>query len=207
MTKLYKVDKSLIWSHQAPKAWYETLSTYLIRKWIRMRQYVKDFVYQDGTKGDISVQPKLGLWYLRDSPFDLEAFSDSDYAGASLDRKSTIGGSQFLGKRLISWQCKKQTIVANSTTEAEYVAAANCCGQGRLMVFKCSGLYTSAIWIEVGRIWLCCSQVFKDGFNGCIGLKMLFGLVLRVKYGKKLVSAVRLALCCWAKCSYCRKLS
>ncbi|GJS86415.1 putative ribonuclease H-like domain-containing protein [Tanacetum coccineum] len=45
-------------------------------------------------------------------------------------RKSTIGGCcQFLGKRLISWQCKKQTIVANSTTEAEYVVAANCCGQ------------------------------------------------------------------------------
>ncbi|GJR32737.1 putative ribonuclease H-like domain-containing protein [Tanacetum coccineum] len=74
-------------------------------------------------------QPKLGLWYPRDSPFDLEAFSDSDYAGASLDRKSTTGGCQFLGRRLISWQCKKQTIVANSTTEAEYVAAANCCGQ------------------------------------------------------------------------------
>ncbi|GKE21137.1 hypothetical protein Tco_1432649, partial [Tanacetum coccineum] len=74
-------------------------------------------------------QPKLGLWYLRDSPFDLEVFSDSDYAGASLDRKFTTGGCQFLGKRLISWQCKKQTIVANSTTEAEYVAAANCCGQ------------------------------------------------------------------------------
>ncbi|GJX30200.1 retrovirus-related pol polyprotein from transposon TNT 1-94 [Tanacetum coccineum] len=54
----------------------------------------------------------------RDSPFDLEAFSDSDYAGASLDRKSTTGGCQFLGKRLISWQCKKQTIVANSTTKA-----------------------------------------------------------------------------------------
>ncbi|GKD60749.1 putative ribonuclease H-like domain-containing protein [Tanacetum coccineum] len=52
----------------------------------------------------------------------------SDYARASLDRKSTTGGCQFLGKRLISWQCKKQTIVANSTTEAEYVAAANCCG-------------------------------------------------------------------------------
>ncbi|GJY77204.1 putative ribonuclease H-like domain-containing protein [Tanacetum coccineum] len=74
-------------------------------------------------------QPKLGLWYPRDSPFELEAFSDSDYGGASLDRKSTTGGCQFLGRRLISWQCKKQTIVANSTTEAEYVAAANCCGQ------------------------------------------------------------------------------
>ncbi|GKE35834.1 hypothetical protein Tco_1455156 [Tanacetum coccineum] len=64
-------------------------------------------------------QPKLGLWYLKDSPFNLEAYTDSDYAGASLDRKSTIGGCQFLRRRLISWQCKKQTIVANSTTEAE----------------------------------------------------------------------------------------
>ncbi|GKD86419.1 hypothetical protein Tco_1357573, partial [Tanacetum coccineum] len=74
-------------------------------------------------------QPKLGLWYPKDSPFDLEAFSDSDCAGAGLDRKSITGGCQFLGKRLISWQYKKQTIVANSATKAEYVAAANCCGE------------------------------------------------------------------------------
>ncbi|GJY83174.1 putative ribonuclease H-like domain-containing protein, partial [Tanacetum coccineum] len=74
-------------------------------------------------------KPHLGLWYPRESPFDLEAFSDSDYGGSNLDRKSTTGGCQFLGQRLISWQCKKQTIVATSTTEAEYVAAANCCGQ------------------------------------------------------------------------------
>ncbi|GKA85606.1 putative reverse transcriptase domain-containing protein [Tanacetum coccineum] len=178
-------------------------------------------------------RPKLGLWYPKDSPFILEAFSDSDYAGASLDRKSTTGGCQFLGSRLISWQCKKQTVVANSTTEAEYIAASHCCGQvlwiqnqmldygynfmqtkihvdnesaicvvknpvyhsktkhieirhhfirdsyekrliemvkihtdnnvanfltkafdGRLMVYKCSGLYKSAIWIEGGRCFL-----------------------------------------------------
>ncbi|GJX48210.1 putative ribonuclease H-like domain-containing protein [Tanacetum coccineum] len=74
-------------------------------------------------------RPNLGLWYPKDSPFILEAFSDSDYAGASLDRKSTTGGCQFLGSRLISWQCKKQTVVANSTTEAEYIAASHCCGQ------------------------------------------------------------------------------
>ncbi|GJX08231.1 putative ribonuclease H-like domain-containing protein [Tanacetum coccineum] len=71
-------------------------------------------------------QPKLGLWYPKDSPFDLVAYTDSDYAGASLDRKSTTGGCQFLGCRLISWQCKKQTVVANSITEAEYVAASSC---------------------------------------------------------------------------------
>ncbi|GKA10837.1 putative ribonuclease H-like domain-containing protein [Tanacetum coccineum] len=88
-------------------------------------------------------QPKLGLWYPRDSPFGLEAFSNSDYGGANLDRKSTIGGCQFLGRRLISWQCKKQTIVANSTTEAEYVAAANCYGQ--------------VLWIQ--------NQMMDYGFN------------------------------------------
>ncbi|GJT15433.1 putative ribonuclease H-like domain-containing protein [Tanacetum coccineum] len=64
-------------------------------------------------------KPKLGLWYPKDSPFDLEAYTDSDYAGASLDRKSTTGGCQFLGSRLISWKCKKKTVVANSTMKAD----------------------------------------------------------------------------------------
>ncbi|GJY93426.1 retrovirus-related pol polyprotein from transposon TNT 1-94 [Tanacetum coccineum] len=70
-------------------------------------------------------QPKLGLWYPIDSPFDLVAYFDSDYDGASLDRKLTTRGYQFLGCRLISWQCKKQTVVATSSTEAEYVAGAS----------------------------------------------------------------------------------
>ncbi|GJW22122.1 putative ribonuclease H-like domain-containing protein [Tanacetum coccineum] len=81
-------------------------------------------------------QPKLGLWYPRDSPFVLEAYSDSDYAGSNGDRKSTTGGCQFLGRRLISWQCKKQTVVATSSTEAEYVAAAHCCGQSTICIVK-----------------------------------------------------------------------
>nr|GEW64381.1 ribonuclease H-like domain, reverse transcriptase, RNA-dependent DNA polymerase [Tanacetum cinerariifolium] len=98
LNKVYRVEKALYGLHQTPKAWY--------------------------LKG----QPKLGLWYLRDSSFDLKAYSDSDYAGANLDRKSTTGGCQFLGRNLISWQCKKQTIVATSTTEAEYVAVAHYCG-------------------------------------------------------------------------------
>ncbi|GJR30803.1 putative ribonuclease H-like domain-containing protein [Tanacetum coccineum] len=88
-------------------------------------------------------KPKLGLWYPRVSSFDLESYSDSDYAGANLDRKSTTRGCQFLGRRLISWQCKKQTIVATSTTEAEYVAAASCCGQ--------------VLWIQ--------NQMLDYGFN------------------------------------------
>ncbi|GJX72319.1 uncharacterized mitochondrial protein-like protein [Tanacetum coccineum] len=74
-------------------------------------------------------QPKLGLWYPKDSPFYLVAYTDSDYAGASLDRKSTIGGCQFFRCRLISWQCKKQTMVANSTIKAEYAVVLSLCGQ------------------------------------------------------------------------------
>nr|GEX63538.1 hypothetical protein [Tanacetum cinerariifolium] len=71
--------------------------------------------------------PKLGLWYPKESPFDLVAYSDSDYGGASQDHKSTNRGCQFFGRRLISWQCK--TNVATSITEAEYVATASGCGQ------------------------------------------------------------------------------
>ncbi|GJT66851.1 hypothetical protein Tco_1018331 [Tanacetum coccineum] len=93
------------------------------------RFYLTDYEEIDGGFVSFRGQPKLGLWYHKDSPFDLVAYTDSDYAGASLDRKSTTGGCQFLGCRLISWQCKKQTVVANSTTEAEYIVASNCCGQ------------------------------------------------------------------------------
>nr|GEZ74575.1 putative ribonuclease H-like domain-containing protein [Tanacetum cinerariifolium] len=75
--------------------------------------------------------PKLGIWYPKESPFDLVAYSDSDYGGATQDRKSTTGGCQFLGRRLISWQCKKQTIMATSTTKVEYVAAAS--GRGQVL--------------------------------------------------------------------------
>ncbi|GJR44777.1 putative ribonuclease H-like domain-containing protein [Tanacetum coccineum] len=95
---------------------------------------VKD---EDGVDVDVHVYRSMigSLMYLTASRPDikfmlctvLEAFSNSDYGGASIDRKSTIGGCQFPSRRLISWQCKMQTIVANSTTEAEYVAAANCC--------------------------------------------------------------------------------
>ncbi|GJS77986.1 putative ribonuclease H-like domain-containing protein [Tanacetum coccineum] len=67
----------------------------------------------------------------------------SKYGGANLDKKSTIGGCQFLGHRLISWQCKKQTIMATSTTKAEYVVVANC--------------YRHVLWIQI--------QMLDYGFN------------------------------------------
>ncbi|GJW20899.1 putative ribonuclease H-like domain-containing protein [Tanacetum coccineum] len=118
----------------------EDVDVHLYRSMIGSLMYLTssrpDIIYLKG-------QPKLGLWYPKDSPLILEAFLDSDYAGDSLDRKSTTRGCQFLGLRLISWQCKKQTVVANSTTEAEYIAASHCCGQ--------------VLWIQ--------NQMLDYGFN------------------------------------------
>ncbi|GJZ51812.1 putative ribonuclease H-like domain-containing protein [Tanacetum coccineum] len=74
-------------------------------------------------------RPYIMFAYSMDSPFELVAYTDSDYAGATQDRKSTTGGCQFLGNMLISWQYKKQTVVATSINKAKYVAAASCCGQ------------------------------------------------------------------------------
>ncbi|KAI3776530.1 hypothetical protein L1987_46316 [Smallanthus sonchifolius] len=72
---------------------------------------------------------QLGIWYSKQQSFDLKAYTDSDYGGCNLDRKSTSGGCQFLGERLVFWQCKKQSTVSISTCEAEYVAVASCCSQ------------------------------------------------------------------------------
>ncbi|GJW22269.1 reverse transcriptase domain-containing protein [Tanacetum coccineum] len=186
--KVYKVEKALYGLHQAPRAWYETLSTYLLENGFRrgtidktlfikkdkgdillVQVYVDDiifgstkksllkqkgcryFISQDKYLADILKKFDFVTMKTSSTPIethkallkDEEAKMYSDYAGASLDRKSTTGGCQFLGKRLISWQCKKQTIVANSTTEAEYVAAANCYGQ--------------VLWIQ--------NQMLDYGFN------------------------------------------
>nr|GEW08065.1 hypothetical protein [Tanacetum cinerariifolium] len=230
--KVYKIEKALYGLHQAPRAWYETLSTFLLQNRYRrgtidktlfiqkdkddiilVQVYVDDIIFRSTKKSlcdefevlmhkrfqmssmgeltfflglqvkqtstpietqkplvkdvdtaDVDVhvtpklshlhavkwifrylkgQPKLGLWYPKDSLFDLEAYSDNDYAGANLDRKSTTRGCQFLGRRLISWQYNKQTIVATSTTKAEYVAAVNYCGQ--------------VLWIQ--------NQMLDYGFN------------------------------------------
>ncbi|GJW37159.1 putative ribonuclease H-like domain-containing protein [Tanacetum coccineum] len=230
--KVYKVEKALYGLHQAPRAWYETLSTYLLENGFRrgtidknlfikkikndillVQVYVDDIIFgstkkslstefeqlmhkrfqissmgeltfflglqveqrkdgifliqdkhvgdilkkfgfssvktastpmethkplsKDANETDVDVhlyrylkgQPTLGLGYPKDSPMYLIAYFYSDYVGAILDRKSTTGGCQFLGCRLISWQCKKQTIVTNSTTEAKYIVASNYYGQ------------------------------------------------------------------------------
>jgi hypothetical protein len=72
--------------------------------------------------------PKFRLWYPKGSTFDLIGYSDADYAGCKIDRKSTSGTCQFLGRSPVSWD-SKQNSVALSTAEAEYIAAGHCCAQ------------------------------------------------------------------------------
>ncbi|GJZ27191.1 putative ribonuclease H-like domain-containing protein [Tanacetum coccineum] len=153
-------------------------------------------------------QPKLGLWYPRDSPFDLEAFSDSDYAGASLDRKSTTGGCQILRQMLISWQCKRQTIVANSTTEAEYVAAANYHGhvlwiQNQMLDYGFNFMNTEIYIDNESTICVVKNPVFhsktkhieiryyfiRDSYEKRL-IQVLFGLKLEGKYDDQLLNTV-----------------
>ncbi|GJZ74418.1 putative ribonuclease H-like domain-containing protein [Tanacetum coccineum] len=97
------------------------------------RSMIGSLMYLTASRPDIMFAD-FGI--LRIRPLEIVAYTNSDYAGATQDRKSTTRGCQFLGNRLISWQCKKQIVVATSTTKAKYVAAANCCGQGLLVVLK-----------------------------------------------------------------------
>ncbi|GJT85640.1 retrovirus-related pol polyprotein from transposon TNT 1-94 [Tanacetum coccineum] len=72
----------------------------------------------------------MGLWYPKDTGFELTAFSDSDHAGCLDSRKSTSGGIQFLGgDKLVSWSSKKQDCTSMSSAEAEYVSLSACCAQ------------------------------------------------------------------------------
>nr|GEW50202.1 putative ribonuclease H-like domain-containing protein [Tanacetum cinerariifolium] len=135
------------------------------------------------------------------SPFDLEAYSDRDYAGASLDKKSTIGGCQFLGKRLISWKCKNQTIVANSTTEAEYVAIASCCRQvlwiQNQMLDYGFNLMNTKIYIDNENLtfwllaldYLISEGVFDKAYTYCCQMK--------VNAAKHKLTTAGDGFCCW----------
>ncbi|GKA99668.1 putative ribonuclease H-like domain-containing protein [Tanacetum coccineum] len=136
--RVYKVEKALYGLHQAPRAWTASEAE---GRW----DFYKSRQLKDADGEDVdehTYRSMIGLlMYLTSSRpdimfvvcacarFQVNPKRSHLHAAKSLDRKSTTGGCQFLGCRLISWQCKKQTVVANSTTEAEYIAASNCCGQ------------------------------------------------------------------------------
>ncbi|GJS59718.1 putative ribonuclease H-like domain-containing protein [Tanacetum coccineum] len=233
--RVYKVEKALYGLHQAPRAWYETLSIYLldngferekIDKTLFIRRhkgdillvqvYVDDIIFsqdkyvgeiqkkfrftevktastpmetqkpllkdEDGEEVDVHMYRSMigSLMYLTSSRPDImfvvcacaryqvnpkvshSSCCESDYAEASLDRKSTTGGCQFFGCRLISWQCKKQTVVANSTTEAEYVAASSCCGQATFKVKTVNGEVQLQALVDGKKIIITESTVRRD---------------------------------------------
>ncbi|GKC08846.1 retrovirus-related pol polyprotein from transposon TNT 1-94 [Tanacetum coccineum] len=99
---VYALDKALYSLKQAPPAWYDILSKFLI-----------DSGFQKG-----SIDPTLFI-----------KKKDADHAGYHLDRKSTSSSVQFLGDRLVCWSSKKHNCVSISTAESEYVAVSGCCAQ------------------------------------------------------------------------------
>nr|GEY44930.1 hypothetical protein [Tanacetum cinerariifolium] len=179
--KVYKVVKALYGLHQAPRAWYANLITFLVKSRYRRRIIDKTLfikkdkkdimltastlietkkpLVKDAEATDVDVhlyRSMIGsLMYLTAcrpdimyavcacSRFQVTPKSSHLHAVKRIFRKSTTGGCQFFGRRLISWQCKKQTIVTTSTIEAEYVAAVNCCRQ--------------VLWIQ--------NQMLDYGFN------------------------------------------
>nr|GEX32626.1 retrovirus-related Pol polyprotein from transposon TNT 1-94 [Tanacetum cinerariifolium] len=119
---VFKLKKALYGLKQAPRAWYDELSTFLLQNHffkgtIDPTLFIRCF-HDDILVGTIN----MGLWYTNDSGFELIGFSDADYAGCKDTFKSTSGGDQFLGEKLVSWSSKKQDCTALSTAEAEYVS-------------------------------------------------------------------------------------
>ncbi|GJU74745.1 ribonuclease H-like domain-containing protein [Tanacetum coccineum] len=136
--KLYHLRKALYGLKQAPRAWslmYLTSSRPDIMQAVcycacyqarPTEKYLKEvkriFRYLRGTIN-------MGLWYPKDSGFELIAFLDADHAGCLDTRKSTSGGIQFPGDKLVSWMPKKQDCTAMSSAKAEYVALSVGCAQ------------------------------------------------------------------------------
>nr|GFA49000.1 hypothetical protein [Tanacetum cinerariifolium] len=110
---VYKLKKALYGLKQAPRAWLSQPKKHL-------KEVKRIFCYLRGTIN-------TGLWYTKDSGFELTGFSYADYAGCKDTFKSTSGRAQFLGEKLVSWSSKKQDCTALSTAEAEYVSLSACC--------------------------------------------------------------------------------
>ncbi|GJX94659.1 putative ribonuclease H-like domain-containing protein [Tanacetum coccineum] len=163
--KVYKVIKALYGLHQAPRAWYETLSSFLLKNGFRRGLQVKQqpdgiFISQDKYVADILKKFDFCSIKTATTLFASNKPMVKDEDGVDVDVNvymSMIGSLMYLtasrpdimfvvyacARRLVSWQCKKQTIVANSTIGAEYVTAANYYGQ--------------VLWIQ--------NQMMDYGFN------------------------------------------
>ncbi|GJR04917.1 retrovirus-related pol polyprotein from transposon TNT 1-94 [Tanacetum coccineum] len=116
--------------HQSPCGIFISQSQYAIEllKKHGMDKYVSMSIPMTTERLDAKSY-NMGLWYPKDSRFELIGYSDADHAGCKDDCKSTSGGIQFLGDKLVSWSLKKQDCTAMSTTEAEYVSLFACCAQ------------------------------------------------------------------------------
>nr|GEW95365.1 Gag-Pol polyprotein [Tanacetum cinerariifolium] len=112
LDKVYRLKKALYGLKQAPRVWYNELSNFLVSK-----GFSKDTIH-------------MGIWYPKDTGFNLTAFSDSDHAGCLDSHKSTSGGIQFLGgDKFVSWSSKKQDCTSMSFIEAGYVSLSACRAQ------------------------------------------------------------------------------
>nr|GFB31381.1 retrovirus-related Pol polyprotein from transposon TNT 1-94 [Tanacetum cinerariifolium] len=120
---VYKLKKALYGLKQALKAWSDIMFSVCLcarfqeaPKTSHLEAVKRIFRYIKGTA-------YLGLWYPKGRGIETVVYSDSNHAGAYVDRKGTSGICTFVGCCLTSWFSKKQTALAISTTEAEYVSA------------------------------------------------------------------------------------
>nr|GEX18753.1 integrase, catalytic region, zinc finger, CCHC-type, peptidase aspartic, catalytic [Tanacetum cinerariifolium] len=118
-----------------------------------LKEVKRIFCYLRGTVN-------MGLWYTKDSGFELTGFSYADYAGCKDTFKSTSGGAQFLGEKLVSWSSKKQDCTSLSTTKSEYVSLSACSAQIHLASsdFTTNGRVT---WVKIeGKVvWVRAEEV------------------------------------------------
>nr|GEU59935.1 copia protein [Tanacetum cinerariifolium] len=145
---VYKLKKALYGLKKAPRAWYDEFSTFLLLNHFFMgtvdptlfiRCFHDDILVAKPTEKHLTEVKRIfcylrgtvntGLWYTKDSGFELTGFSDADYAGCKDTFKSTSGGAQFLGEKLVSWSSKKQDCTALLIAEVEYVSLSACCAQ------------------------------------------------------------------------------
>nr|GEZ99478.1 hypothetical protein [Tanacetum cinerariifolium] len=143
----YRLKKALYDLKQAPRAWYDKFSSFLIKHGFTKASQ-PDITYATFVCARYQARPTVkhlnkvkrifrylrqsynkGLWYSKDSGFELIAYSDVNHTRCKDDCKSTSGGLQFLGGKLVSWSSKKQDCTAMSTAEAEYVSLYACCAQ------------------------------------------------------------------------------